>query len=212
MNIFHEIYAYTYPGGDEEMLDWIWGGMILLSCLWGALEGTLGEVSAAALEGAEQAVALCLDLCAGVCLWSGLLRLLERSGITEYLSRFLQPLLWRLYPRGSRDPETLTALTENLTANLLGLGNAATPAGIRAARGLRRQEGSGEPGPELCRLAVMNSASVQLVPAAVCALRASAGSRSPYDILPAVWITSGLALGTGLLALFFLERWGRRGD
>ena len=160
------------------MLDWIWGGMILLSCLWGALEGTLGEVSAAALEGAEQAVALCLDLCAGVCLWSGLLRLLERSGITEYLSRLLQPLLRRLYPRGSRDPETLTALTENLTANLLGLGNAATPAGIRAARSLRRQEGSGEPGPELCRLAVMNSASVQLLPARVriCWLRSRASS------------------------------------
>ena len=193
------------------MLDWIWGGMILVSCLWGALEGKLGEVSAAALTGAEQAVDLCAGLCAGVCLWSGLLRLLERGGATELLRRLLRPLLRRLYPRGSRDPEILSALTENLTANLLGLGNAATPAGIRAARGLKRQEGSGEAGPELSRLAVMNSASVQLVPAAVCAVRASAGSRDPYDILPAVWITSGLALGTGLLVLALLERKGRRG-
>ena len=192
------------------MLDRIWGGMILLSCLWGAMEGKLGEVSAAALAGLEQAAELCLGLCAGVCLWSGLLRLLETGGVTALLSRLLRPLLRRLYPRGARDPETLSALTENLTANLLGLGNAATPAGIRAARGLKRQEGSGEAGPELCRLAVMNSASVQLVPATVCALRASAGSRSPYDILPAVWITSGLALGTGLLVLALLERRGRR--
>ena len=192
------------------MLDRIWGGMILLSCLWGAMEGKLGEVSAAALAGLEQAAELCLGLCAGVCLWSGLLRLLETGGVTALLSRLLRPLLRRLYPRGARDPETLSALTENLTANLLGLGNAATPAGIRAARGLKRQEGSGEAGPELCRLAVMNSASVQLVPATVCALRASAGSRSPYDILPAVWITSGLALGTGLLVLVLLERRGRR--
>ena len=192
------------------MLDRIWGGMILLSCLWGAMEGKLGEVSAAALAGLEQAAELCLGLCAGVCLWSGLLRLLETGGVTAFLSRLLRPLLRRLYPRGARDPETLSALTENLTANLLGLGNAATPAGIRAARGLKRQEGSGEAGPELCRLAVMNSASVQLVPATVCALRASAGSRSPYDILPAVWITSGLALGTGLLVLVLLERRGRR--
>ena len=190
------------------MLDWIWGGMILLSCLWGALEGRLGEVSAAALEGVEQAVELCAGLCAGVCLWSGLLRLLERGGLTELLSRLLRPLLRRLYPLGSRDPETLSALTENLTANLLGLGNAATPAGIRAARGLKRQ-GEGEAGTELCRLAVMNSASVQLVPATVCALRASAGSRTPYDILPAVWITSALSLGTGFLTLALLERRGR---
>ena len=192
------------------MLDWFWGGMILLSCLWGAMEGRLEEVSSAALEGMEQAVELCMGLGAGVCLWSGLLRLLERGGLTGLLSRLLQPLLRRLYPQGSRDPEILTALTENLTANLLGLGNAATPAGIRAARGLKRQEGSGAPGTELCRLAVMNSASVQLVPATVCAVRAAAGSRSPYDILPAVWITSGLALGTGLLALTLLERRERR--
>ena len=192
------------------MLDRIWGGMILLSCLWGAMEGKLGEVSSAALAGVEQAVDLCMGLCAGICLCSGLLRLLERGGVTKLLSRAMQPLLRRLYPRGSRDPEILTALTENLTANLLGLGNAATPAGIRAARGLRRLEGSGEPGPELRRLAVMNSASIQLVPATVCAVRASAGSRSPYDILPAVWITSGLALGTGLLTLALLERRERR--
>ena len=193
------------------MLDRIWAGLVLLSCVWGLLEGRLGEVSAAALEGVQSAATLCLGLCAGVCLWSGLLRLLERGGLTDLLSRLLRPLLRRLYPRGSRDPETLNALTENLTANLLGLGNAATPAGIRAARGLKRQEGSGEAGPELSRLAVMNSASVQLVPAAVCAVRASAGSRDPYDILPAVWITSGLALGTGLLVLALLERKGRRG-
>ncbi len=192
------------------MLDRLWGGMILLSCLWGAMEGKLEAVSAAALEGAGQAMELCMELCAGVCLWSGLLRLLERGGVTKLLSRALRPLLRRLYPRGSRDPETLSALTENLTANLLGLGNAATPAGIRAARGLLRQEGSGEAGPELCRLAVMNSASMQLVPATVCALRASAGSRNPYDILPAVWITSALALGTGLLVLSCWQRWGRR--
>lgn len=192
------------------MLDWIWGGMLLLSCLWGALEGRLGEVSAAALEGMESALELCMGLCAGICLWSGLLRLLERGGVTEALSRLLRPLLRRLYPRGSRDPETLSALTENLTANLLGLGNAATPAGIRAARCLRRQQESEEAGPELCRLAVMNSASVQLVPVTVCAIRASAGSRSPYDILPAVWITSALALGAGLLTLALLERLGRR--
>ena len=114
------------------MLDWIWGGMLLLSCLWGLMEGRLGEVSAAALEGVESAVELCMGLCAGVCLWSGLLRMLERGGLTGLLSRLLRPLLRRLYPEGSRDPETLNALTENLTANLLGLGNAATPAGIRA--------------------------------------------------------------------------------
>ena len=190
------------------MLDWVWGGMLLLSCIWGLLEGRLGAVSAAAPEGVQTALDLCLGLCAGICLWSGLLRLLEKSGVTAPLSRMLRPLLRRLYPVGARDPETLTALTENLTANLLGLGNAATPAGIRAARGLRT--GDTIPGPELCRLAVMNSASVQLIPATVCAIRASAGSETPFDILPAVWLTSALSLAAGLAVLKLLERAGRR--
>ena len=192
------------------MLDWIWAGLVLLSCLWGLMEGRLGEVSAAALEGVRSAGETCLGLCAGVCLWSGLLRVLERGGLTGLLSRLLRPLLRRLYPRGSRDPETLAALTENLTANLLGLGSAATPAGIRAARGLRRQEGGGSPGKELCRLLVMNSASVQLIPATVCALRAAAGSETPFDILPAVWLVSGLSLASGLLVLALPERLGRK--
>ena len=189
------------------MLDWIWGGMLIFSCVWGLLEGRLEAVSAAALEGVQSALDLCLGLCAGICLWSGLLRLLERGGVTELLGRLLRPLLRRLYPRGSGDPETMNALTENLTANLLGLGNAATPAGIRAARGLKTGEGSG---PELSRLLVMNSASVQLVPATVCAIRASAGSAEPFAILPAVWITSCFSLAVGLLTLALLQRLGRR--
>ena len=193
-----------------RLLDRIWGGMLLLSCLWGLMEGRLGEVSAAALEGVQSALDLCLGLCAGVCLWSGLLRLLEQGGLTGLLGRLLRPVMGLLYPRGARDPETLNALVENLTANLLGLGNAATPAGIRAARGLRRLEGAGEPGPELCRLAVMNSASLQLIPATVCALRASLGCETPFDILPAVWLTSALALGAGLGTLRLLERVGRK--
>ena len=192
-----------------HVLDWIWGGMLLLSCLWGLMEGRLGEVSAAALEGVQSALDLCLGLCAGVCLWSGLLRLLERGGLTGLLGRLLRPLLRHLYPLGARDPETLNALVENLTANLLGLGNAATPAGIRAARGLRRLEGTGEPGPELCRLAVMNSASLQLLPATVCALRASLGAARPLEILPAVWLSSLCSAAAGLGVERLLRRKGR---
>ena len=192
------------------MLDRIWCAMLLLSCVWGLMEGRLPEVSSAALEGAQSAFDLCLGLCAGICLWSGLLRLLEKGGASALLSRLLKPLLRRLYPQGSRDPEILEALTENLTANLLGLGNAATPAGIRAARGLARGPEEDRPGPELCRLAVLNSASLQLIPATVCALRASAGSRSPFDILPAVWLSSAVSLAVGLGVLGLLRLPGRR--
>ncbi len=186
------------------MLDRIWCAMILLSCVWGLLEGRLEEVSAAALEGAQSAVELCLSLCAGICLWSGLLRLLEKAGAAGMLGRLLRPLLRRLYPRGSRDPDTLEALTENLTANLLGLGNAATPAGIRAARGMAAL---GEPArDELGLLVVLNTASLQLLPAGIASVRAAAGASAPFDILPAVWLSSAVSVSCGLLAAAILKR------
>ena len=185
------------------MMDWIWTGLAAASILFGVLNGRLAEVSAGALEGAETAVKTCLGLCAGLCLWSGILRLLESGGASAALGKLLQPLLGRLYPEAKRDPEVLAALAENMSANLLGLGNAATPAGIRAAKALRRGETATD---SLCRLVVLNSASIQLIPATVCTLRASLGSQSPYDILPAVWLTSLCAALAGLAAEKLLRR------
>ncbi len=188
------------------MMDWIWTGLVAASILFGILNGRLAAVSAAALEGAETAVQTCLGLCAGLCLWSGVLKLLEAGGASAALGRLLRPLLGCLYPEAREDPAALEALAENMSANLLGLGNAATPAGIRAARALSRGEAATD---SLCRLTVLNSASIQLIPATVCALRSSAGSRSPFDILPAVWLTSLCAAMAGLLAEKLLRRLSR---
>ena len=185
------------------MMDWIWAGLTAAAILFGALNGRLPAVSAAALEGAETALKTCAGLCAGLCLWSGILKLLESGGASALLGRLLWPLLIRLYPETRRDPEALAALAENMSANLLGLGNAATPAGIRAACALKQGETATD---SLCRLVVLNSASIQLIPATVCALRSSLGSRSPFDILPAVWLTSLCSAGAGLLAEKLLRR------
>lgn len=189
------------------MLDWIWTGLVLASLVFGALNGRLSAVSDAVLAGAGQAARLCFDLCGALCLWSGVLRLLEESGAAALLTRLLRPLLLRLYPEARDNPEALDALAENMTANLLGLGNAATPAGIRAAKALQR---GGQVTDGLCRLVVMNSASIQLIPATVCAVRAAAGAKAPFDILPAVWLTSFCSLCAGLLAERLLRRRGGR--
>ena len=157
------------------------------------------------LEGAQEAVSFCIALTGGVCLWSGVLELLERSGAAAGLSRLLRPLLRRLFPRATADEKILAALTENLSANLLGLGNAATPAGIRAAQGMARQSG-GLPSDELCTLVVLNTASLQLLPTTVASVRAAAGAASAFDILPAVWLSSLFSVSTGLLAAAFF-RW-----
>ncbi len=190
------------------MLDYVWTGLVLVSLVFAALRGGMDALSASVLEGAEQAGNFCIRLCGGVCLWSGLLKVMGRSGISALLGRALRPLLKLLYPRASREEETLSALAENFSANLLGLGNAATPAGIRAARAMARGDRATD---ELCRLMVVNSASVQLIPATVCAVRAAAGSQTPYDILPAVWLTSLCALAAGLGCAALLRRVWRKG-
>lgn len=188
-------------------MDWVWTVLALLSVLFGILNGNMEAVSAAALTGAQSAFELCIGLCGALCLWNGILRLLEAGGIADMLTRCFKPLLIRLYPTAKGNEAALNALAENLSANLLGLGNAATPAGIRAAQALSEGERATD---GLCRLAVMNSASVTLLPATVCALRASLGSAAPFEIVPAVWLTSGASLLVGLAAERVLRNLWRR--
>ena len=112
----------------------------------------------------------------------------------------LRPVLGRLFPSSRSDPELAGELSCNMSANLLGLGNAATPAGIRAAQRLHALSGKGAASDELCRLAVLTTASVQLLPTTAAALRSACGAENAFDILPAVWISSAAGVAAGLLA------------
>ena len=183
----------------------VWVVMVAASVVCGITGGNMAEVSAAALEGAKAAVELCISLAGVLCLWSGFMELLKQCGLEKKLAALFRPLLRRLLPGASRDPETMAAVSGNLSANLLGLGNAATPLGIRAAR--RMALGAqGRASNELCRLVVLNTASVQLLPTTVAAVRSGCGAAAPFDILPAVWISSVLSVSVGLLAARLLER------
>ena len=113
---------------------WLWTGMVAVSLVFGILTGSVGELGNAALEGASAAVELCVAMAGIMCLWTGVMEVMEQCGLSAALARLFRPLLRRLLPEASRDPETLAAISANLSANLLGLGNAATPLGIRAAR------------------------------------------------------------------------------
>ncbi|MEA4895772.1 MAG: spore maturation protein A [Oscillospiraceae bacterium] len=180
--------------------------MVLFSLVFGALSGNLSSLSAAAVSGAGDAVTLCLSLCGMICLWSGVMELMRRSGLSEKLSHLMLPVLSRLFPTAAKDTETMDALSSNVSANLLGLGNAATPAGIKAAIGLKRLSGLTTASNELCLLVVMNTASIQLLPTTVASLRASFGAASPFDILPAVWLSSLISVTTGILASKLFQR------
>ena len=184
-------------------------GLFSLSLLFGCATGQLSAVSAAALTGAQSAVELCLSMAGAICLWSGVMTLMDRCGLSEKLAALLRPLLRRILPNASRDSETLAALSANVSANLLGLGNAATPLGIRAATRMAQGCG-GVASDELCRLVVLNTASIQLLPTTVAAVRSAHGCAAPFDILPAVWLSSMLSVSAGLLAARVLQAIWRR--
>lgn len=184
---------------------WIWTGMVALSVGYGLYAGTIGAVGAAAMEGAAAAVELCLSMAGILCLWNGVMAVMRSCGLTDSLSRLLRPVLGRLLPQACRDRETLAALSGNVSANLLGLGNAATPLGIKAAQ--RMAEGcGGRASDELCLLVVLNTASIQLLPTTVAGVRSALGAESAFDILPAVWLASVISVAAGLLAAKLLAR------
>ncbi len=187
----------------------IWSGMVVLSLLFGIATGNLEKVANGALEGARTAVELSLSMAGILCLWTGVMEVMNACGISAGLARLFRPLLRRLLPDASRDEETLAAVSANVSANLLGLGNAATPLGIRAARRMARGCG-GVASNELCLLVVMNTASIQLLPATIASVRAAAGCRTPFDILSAVWLASALSVSAGLLMAWLLSH-RRRG-
>lgn len=186
-----------------------WVAMVVVSLICGLVTGNLPQVSQAAAEGAQSAVTLCLSMAGMLCLWSGVLEVMNRSGLTRGLRTLLMPVLRRLYPEFRDNGEVLEAVSANVSANLLGLGNAATPCGIRAAKGMAEYYG-GKAGDGLCLLVVCNTASIQLLPTTVASIRAVCGSAAPLDILPAVWISSLLSVTAGLAAAKLLERLGRR--
>ena len=184
---------------------WIWTGMVAASVLYGAVNGTIGAVGNAAMEGAGAAVELCLSMAGVMCLWSGIMEVMKASGMMDGLSRLFRPFLRRLLPGACQDLDTMAALSGNMSANLLGLGNAATPLGIQAARRMARGCG-GVAGDELCTLVVLNTASIQLLPTTVAGVRAALGARSAFDILPAVCMASVLSVSAGLLAAKIFAR------
>ncbi len=172
-----------------------------LAVALGALTGRMEEVSRATLSGASDAVQLLLQIGGSLCLWSGLMEVVQRSGLAEKAAKLLSPLISRLFGHYAKDRPARAAIAQNLTANLLGLGSAATPSGLKAAKRLRQlsdERGTAPHGVFL--LMILNTASIQLLPTTVAALRAGLGSQTPFDILPAVWLTSICSVCAGVLA------------
>lgn len=187
------------------VMSYVWALLVGVSVVCAAVNGQMGALSGAMIQGAQNGITLAISIAGSLCLWAGIGRAMERLGIAAALARILQPLLHWLFPSTGQDTGLAGALSANICANLLGLGNAATPPGIEAARRLAARS-PGAASDELCRLIVLNTASIQLIPANVAAVRSSLGCAAPFDILPAVWIASVLSAGLGVTAAWALGR------
>lgn len=188
------------------MLNYIWGFMMIVSVACAVATGRIEKLSSSILEGASSSIDLVISLTGMMCLFTGLMKIADKSGLTKIISRILSPLVSKLFPDYDKDSSAFKAICMNITANLLGLGNAATPFGIKAMKEMSKDLKPGCANNSMIMFVVLNTASIQIVPTMMSALRQKHGSASPFDVLPAIWITSVFSLLVGVLAARLLER------
>lgn len=186
-------------------MTYLWTAMIGISILCGACTGRLTEVGAAAAQGAQGAVELTIAMAGMMCLWTGVMEVMRQNGMLAGLRKLLAPLLRRLFTGFRNDRHVMELIAANVSANLLGLGNAATPLGIQATEAMARRT-PGRANDDLCLLVVCNTASIQLIPTTVAAVRSAAGCSTPFDILPAVWLASAVSVAAGVVSAKLLRR------
>ena len=188
------------------IMSWIWALLLGISVVSALLTGKGSNLATAIPSGAQAGISLAISIAGSLCLWTGVGKLMEEIGLTAILSKWLQPMLVRIFPSTQHDDLARDYLSANICANFLGLGNAATPMGIQAACRLTDPNHPEIATDELCRLIVLNTASIQLIPANVAAVRSSLGCGAPFDILPAVWFISICSAGLGLLCAWILGK------
>jgi len=189
------------------MVNWIWMGMIVFSVIFGAANGKMEEVAEAAFGGAQTGVTVCLGLISILVFWMGLMRIAEDAGLISKLSNLLAPIVRRLFPDVPADHPAMGYILSNMSANLLGLGNAATPMGIKAMQELQRLNSNPTVAtPAMCTLLALNTASITLVPTTMIAIRMNFGSVHPAEIVAPTLLATIISTGAAII----IDRWYRR--
>lgn len=187
------------------MLNYLWSAMILLGILWGAVNGRLDEVTMGMLDGAKDGVSLCLTMLGMMSFWSGILEIGNQAGLIEWLSQKMRPVIRFLFPR--LDPKAPAAkhICVNMIANMLGLGMAATPAGLQAMKELQKKEEqktgqkTGIASREMCVFLIINVSSLQLIPVNIIAYRSQYASANPSAIVGPALAATLISTAAGIL-------------
>lgn len=190
------------------MINYIWFGILAFGIIFGLLTGVGGAVSKAVVSSASSSVQLVIGLAGLLCLWCGLIKIADKSGLTGKLAKILKPVLRRAFKDAGSDEKAMSAIIMNLTANMMGLSNAATPFGIKAMEELKRLNGGKESASDdMAVFLVLNAACIQLVPATVISIRAAAGSQNPGDIILPAALATGTAAIMGVIYCKILEKY-----
>ena len=186
-------------------MNFIWSFMMIISIITAVITGRVDETVNAVFEGASTAVSTLISFAGAMCFWTGIMKISEKSGVSDVIRRFIAPIVTRLFPGSSDTAQKYISM--NITANILGMGNAATPMGMLAAQTLDAENPMPEkPSANMCMLVVLNTTSFQLLPTTILALRAAAGSQNPTSIILPVWIVSSVAVCAGVLSVKLLSR------
>ena len=185
-------------------VNYIWCTMIIISIIVSIFNGTVSETIDAAFEGAKSAVFTVLSFAGVMCFWTGIMKIAEKSGLSQKIEKLLRPIINFLFPNSGDEAKNYIAM--NMSANLLGMGNAATPMGIKAMSCLDRENANPlYASDNMCMLVVLNTTSIQLIPTTIIALRVAASSADPFSIILPIWISSLTAVlsAVSLAKLYF---------
>lgn len=189
------------------MLNYIWFGMIFISIVVAFFNGRLEFVTDAFITSSKSAIEMCIELLGIMCMWLGIMKIAESAGIIEGISAKMRPITKMIFRKVPSNHPAMGAMIMNIVANLMGLGNAATPLGVKAMNELQKLNNKKDTASNpMCMFLIINTCSVQLIPATLIAIRSAAGSNSPTSIIGPVWIASIIAMLSGIILAKIMEK------
>lgn len=188
------------------MLNYVWFGMLVAGFAIGIMNGRIDEVTSAVIEYSGKAIELSIGLLGVMCLWTGLMGIAEKSGLVRFISKIVRPVLHFLFPQVPERHPAMGAIVMNLVANFFGLGNAATPLGLKAMSELQKLNPRKDTASDaMCMFLVLNTSAIQLIPATVISIRSALGSSNPAEIVGTVWVASACAAITGIITVKVIQ-------
>jgi spore maturation protein A len=183
------------------VLNKIWPLFIIISFIFSIYSGNISNVSNAVFESANQTVTLSLTLLGTLCLWNGIMKIAVNTSIIEKLTKFLKPLISFIFPEIKNNKKISKEISMNIIANILGLGNASTPLGLKAMESMQKENNDkSRLSDSMAMFILINTASLQIIPTTVISIRSSLGSQEPAKIIIAVWIATIAAFTTAIIS------------